>query len=109
MLGAWFMATDYVTSPITKKGKIVYGICLGLVTGLLRLIAKDTAAPDPHEGHVGTRLYLTANSSKLDTPYFSLFLRTATASCSNSKSLSDKLKTRSVNEFSTDIMTSPLT
>lgn len=37
MLGAWFMATDYITSPITKRGQIVYGICLGLLTGLFRL------------------------------------------------------------------------
>ena len=37
MLGAWFMATDYVTSPITPKGKIVYGVCLGVFTGLFRL------------------------------------------------------------------------
>ena len=37
MLGAWFMATDYVTSPITKKGQIVYGIVLGLLTGLFRI------------------------------------------------------------------------
>ena len=37
MLGAWFMATDYVTSPITSKGKIVYGICLGCLTGLFRV------------------------------------------------------------------------
>ena len=37
MLGAWFMATDYVTSPITKTGQIVYGICLGILTGLFRL------------------------------------------------------------------------
>ena len=37
MLGAWFMATDYVTSPINSKGKIVYGICLGCLTGLFRL------------------------------------------------------------------------
>ena len=37
MLGAWFMATDYVTSPITKKGQIVYGIILGLLTGLFRI------------------------------------------------------------------------
>lgn len=37
MLGAWFMATDYVTSPITKGGQIVYGVCLGLLTGLFRL------------------------------------------------------------------------
>lgn len=37
MLGAWFMATDYVTSPITKRGQILYGICLGVFTGLFRL------------------------------------------------------------------------
>ena len=37
MLGAWFMATDYVTSPITTKGRIVYGVCMGLLTGLFRL------------------------------------------------------------------------
>ena len=37
MLGAWFMATDYVTSPITKNGQILYGICMGLLTGLFRI------------------------------------------------------------------------
>ena len=37
MLGAWFMATDYVTSPITKKGQIYYGVLLGVLTGLFRL------------------------------------------------------------------------
>ena len=37
MLGAWFMATDYVTSPITKTGQIVYGIVLGILTGIFRL------------------------------------------------------------------------
>ena len=37
MLGACVMATDYVTSPITKKGQIEYGVCLGLLTGLFRL------------------------------------------------------------------------
>ena len=37
MLGAWFMATDYVTSPITKRGQIVYGALLGILTGLFRL------------------------------------------------------------------------
>lgn len=31
------MATDYVTSPITKTGQIVYGMCLGILTGLFRL------------------------------------------------------------------------
>ena len=34
MLGAWFMATDYVTAPITKKGQYVYGALLGILTGL---------------------------------------------------------------------------
>lgn len=37
MLGAWFMATDYVTSPITKKGQYVFGVLLGILTGLFRL------------------------------------------------------------------------
>ena len=37
MLGAWFMATDYVTSPITKQGQILFGILLGVLTGLFRL------------------------------------------------------------------------
>ena len=38
MLGAWFMATDYVTSPITPKGQIVYGCCLGVITAVFRLL-----------------------------------------------------------------------
>ena len=37
MLGAWFMATDYVTTPITKSGQLVYGVILGIMTGLFRL------------------------------------------------------------------------
>ncbi|MDO5291245.1 MAG: RnfABCDGE type electron transport complex subunit D [bacterium] len=37
MLGAFFMATDYTTSPITPNGKLVYGIVLGLVTGIFRI------------------------------------------------------------------------
>lgn len=37
MLGAFFMATDYVTRPITVKGQYVYGILLGLLTGLFRI------------------------------------------------------------------------
>ena len=38
MLGAWFMATDYVTSPITPKGQIVFGICLGVLTAIFRIL-----------------------------------------------------------------------
>ena len=41
MLGAWFMATDYVTAPITKKGQILYGVCLGVLTGLFRLLGRS--------------------------------------------------------------------
>ncbi|MCQ2540463.1 MAG: RnfABCDGE type electron transport complex subunit D [Acetatifactor sp.] len=37
MLGAFFMATDYVTRPITKKGQYVFGIFLGIMTGIFRL------------------------------------------------------------------------
>ncbi|MCI7323297.1 MAG: RnfABCDGE type electron transport complex subunit D [Lachnospiraceae bacterium] len=36
MLGAFFMATDYVTSPVTPAGQIVFGICCGLLTGIFR-------------------------------------------------------------------------
>ena len=37
VFGAFFMATDYVTSPITPNGQIVYGVILGLLTGVFRL------------------------------------------------------------------------
>lgn len=37
MLGAFFMATDYVTRPITTKGQYLYGIFLGIMTGVFRL------------------------------------------------------------------------
>lgn len=37
MLGAFFMATDYVTSPITPKGQIVFGAALGILTGIFRI------------------------------------------------------------------------
>jgi electron transport complex protein RnfD len=36
VIGAIFMATDYVTSPFTRKGKIIFGIGLGLITCLIR-------------------------------------------------------------------------
>lgn len=37
MLGAFFMATDYVTRPITVKGQYVFGILLGILTGIFRI------------------------------------------------------------------------
>lgn len=36
MLGAIFMATDYVTSPMTHKGQIIYGIAIGFLTVVIR-------------------------------------------------------------------------
>jgi electron transport complex protein RnfD len=36
MLGAFFMATDYVTSPLTNKGKIIFSVGLGVLTVLIR-------------------------------------------------------------------------
>ena len=36
MLGAFFMATDYVTSPTTEKGKLIFGVCLGVITMMIR-------------------------------------------------------------------------
>lgn len=37
MLGAFFMATDYVTSPITPRGRVMFGVILGLLTFLFRI------------------------------------------------------------------------
>ena len=37
MLGAFFMATDYVTRPITKRGQYVFGAILGILTGIFRV------------------------------------------------------------------------
>lgn len=36
MLGAIFMATDYVTSPMTAKGQIIYGVSIGVLTLVIR-------------------------------------------------------------------------
>ena len=36
MLGAIFMATDYVTSPMNARGQLIYGICIGLLTIVIR-------------------------------------------------------------------------
>lgn len=36
IFGAFFMATDYATSPITKSGRYIFGICLGVLTAVFR-------------------------------------------------------------------------
>jgi electron transport complex protein RnfD len=37
ILGAFFMATDYVTSPLTRKGQLIFGMGCGLITAVIRL------------------------------------------------------------------------
>lgn len=37
ILGAFFMATDYVTRPVTRRGQYLYGILLGVLTGVFRI------------------------------------------------------------------------
>lgn len=41
MLGAFFMATDYVTSPVNTVGRIIYGAILGILTGLFRIFGNS--------------------------------------------------------------------
>ena len=41
MLGAFFMATDYTTRPITKGGQFIYGIILGLLTAVFRIFGPN--------------------------------------------------------------------
>lgn len=41
LVGAFFMATDYVTSPITAKGQILYGVLLGFVTAMFRVVGSS--------------------------------------------------------------------
>lgn len=42
MLGAFFMATDYVTRPISAKGQIIFGILLGFLTAIFRVFGAST-------------------------------------------------------------------
>ena len=41
LLGAIFMATDYVTSPLTAKGKIIFGIGCGAITAVIRIFGSN--------------------------------------------------------------------
>ena len=42
LLGAFFMATDWVTSPITKKGQIIFGVCIGIIVVIFRVLLAPT-------------------------------------------------------------------
>ena len=41
IFGAFYMATDYSTSPITPLGRVIYGILLGVLTGIFRIYGKS--------------------------------------------------------------------
>ena len=64
MLGAIFMATDYVTTPITKKGRVVFGIGCGIITCVIRFWC---SAP---EGVSYSILLMN-----IATPYIDMFTR----------------------------------
>ena len=42
MFGAFFMATDYVTSPITPMGQVIYAVILGIFTGIFRIFGASS-------------------------------------------------------------------
>ena len=59
LFGAVFMATDYVTSPFTTKGKLFYGVFIGLVTALIR-----------HYGSMNEGMSYAILLGNLMTPWF---------------------------------------
>lgn len=70
VLGAFFMATDYVTSPLTRKGQIIFGVGCGLITAIIRLwggypegtsyaILMMNAATPIIDRYTGNRIYGT--------------------------------------------------
>ncbi len=65
LLGAFFMATDYSTSPINLKGKIVFGIGCGILTALIRLFA---SAPEGVSFSIIIMNILVPHIENLTTP-----------------------------------------
>ena len=54
IFGAFFMATDYVTSPITPKGQIAFGVLLGILTGLFRLFGGSAEGVSYYQQYAGS-------------------------------------------------------
>ena len=65
LIGAIFMATDYTTSPITKKGKVVYAIGCALITCVIRLFG---SLPEGVSFSIILMNILTPQIEKLTTP-----------------------------------------
>lgn len=59
-LGAFYMATDYTTTPMTPKGKIIFGIGCGVITALVRLFAA------PPEGVAFSILFMNMFTPLID-------------------------------------------
>lgn len=64
-LGAFFMATDYVTSPLTNKGKVIYAIGCGLLTVMIRTFG---SLPEGVSFSIIIMNILTPHIEKLTTP-----------------------------------------
>jgi electron transport complex protein RnfD len=67
-LGAFFMATDYVTSPSTKKGQIAFGIFLGVMTGIFRIVSKSSEGVS-YAIVLGNMLVPLINQATLPRPF----------------------------------------
>ena len=65
MIGAIFMATDYVTSPLTNKGKFVYALVAGIITVLIRVFA---SLPEGVSYSIILMNILVPHIEKLTTP-----------------------------------------
>jgi Na+-translocating ferredoxin:NAD+ oxidoreductase RnfD subunit len=68
VLGAFFMATDYVSSPITVKGQYVYAVLLGILTGVFRLFG-GTAEGVSYSIIIGNLLVPLIERVTMPTPF----------------------------------------
>ena len=68
LVGAFFMATDYVTSPITAKGQIVFGVVIGLLTALFRTLG-STAEGVSYAILIGNILVPIIEKLTVPTPF----------------------------------------
>ena len=68
LVGAFFMATDYVTSPITAKGQVVFALVLGLLTALFRTLG-STAEGVSYSIIIGNLLVPLIEKVTVPTPF----------------------------------------
>lgn len=68
LVGAVFMATDYATSPITQRGKIIFGLILGLLTALFRTLG-STAEGVSYAIIIGNLLVPLIEKSTVPRPF----------------------------------------